>query len=287
MQIAYLSGMTRGMQKYHKNMITHIILVKIIHQNIFIIILMNVSMTCYQQYYNINAPRQCTHINPIKWGEIFPPRLFSGSLFHLSLSLFELPLSLPSRERSKRLSLSLSLSFPSPSLAHATAASASCHRLPPPAEARRPRCLPPPPPAAPPPLATAGSTSSGSLSLSSVVQPGPLPPAKVIAPLRPPLKSCRRAAGGDGERGRKISSSKSPGQRFARDRRGTEDRLRRFRYRYRIPVSVAVTVSGTVKVLNGTRYLRYPIPTSRCRYRLLDVGIGFRYHHPIPTSANG
>ena len=36
-------------------------------------------------------------------------------------------------------------------------------------------------------------------------------------------------------------------------------RLRPFRYRYRIPVSVAVTVSGTVKVLNGTRYLRYLI----------------------------
>ena len=31
-----------------------------------------------------------------------------------------------------------------------------------------------------------------------------------------------------------------------------ESRLRSFRYRYRIPVSV--TVSGTVKVLNGTRY---------------------------------
>ena len=32
-------------------------------------------------------------------------------------------------------------------------------------------------------------------------------------------------------------------------------RLRPFRYRYRIPVSVTVTVLGTVKVLNGTRYL--------------------------------
>ena len=64
-------------------------------------------------------------------------------------------------------------------------------------------------------------------------------------------------------------------------------RLRPFWYRYRIPVLVAVTVSSTVKVLNGTRYLRYPIPTSRCRYRLLGVGIGFRYRHMIPTSANG
>ena len=44
-------------------------------------------------------------------------------------------------------------------------------------------------------------------------------------------------------------------------------RLCPFRYRYRIPVSVAVTLLGTVEVLNGTRYLRYPIPTSRCRYR--------------------
>ena len=53
----------------------------------------------------------------------------------------------------------------------------------------------------------------------------------------------------------------------ASKRRLEEGRLRPFRYRYRIPVSVAVTVSGTVNVLNGTRYLRYPIPTSRCRYR--------------------
>ena len=60
-------------------------------------------------------------------------------------------------------------------------------------------------------------------------------------------------------------------------------RLRPFRYRYRIPVSIAVTVSGTVKVLNGTRY-RHP-----------DVGIGYwmsvlvsdiviRYRHPLTAS---
>ena len=60
-------------------------------------------------------------------------------------------------------------------------------------------------------------------------------------------------------------------------------RLRPFRYRYRIPVLVAVTVSGTVKVLNGTRY-RHP-----------DVGIGYwmsvsvfdiviRYRHPLMAS---
>ena len=46
-----------------------------------------------------------------------------------------------------------------------------------------------------------------------------------------------------------------------------ESRLRPFRYRYRIPVSETVKVSGTVKVLNSTRYIQYPIPTSRCRYR--------------------
>ena len=39
-------------------------------------------------------------------------------------------------------------------------------------------------------------------------------------------------------------------------------RLRPFRYRYQIPISVTITVSGTVKVLNGTRY-RHP-----------NVGIG-------------
>ena len=45
------------------------------------------------------------------------------------------------------------------------------------------------------------------------------------------------------------------------------DRVRPFGYRYRIPVSVTITVSGTVKVLNGTQYQQYPIPTSKCRYR--------------------
>ena len=60
-------------------------------------------------------------------------------------------------------------------------------------------------------------------------------------------------------------------------------RLRPFRYRYLTPLSVAVTVSGTVKVLNITRY-RHP-----------DVGIGYwmsvsvsdiviRYRHPLTAS---
>ena len=64
-------------------------------------------------------------------------------------------------------------------------------------------------------------------------------------------------------------------------------RVRPFRYRYRISVSVTITESGTVKVLNGTQYIQYPIPTSTCRYQLLDVGIDFRYRYLIPTSVNG
>ena len=60
-------------------------------------------------------------------------------------------------------------------------------------------------------------------------------------------------------------------------------RVRPFRYRYRIPVSITVTVSGTVRVLNGTRYLQYPKPISTYR---ISVS-GCRYRVPIPTSANG
>ena len=55
--------------------------------------------------------------------------------------------------------------------------------------------------------------------------------------------------------------------RAMRTRRDINIRLRPFRYRYRIPVSVAVIISGTIKVLNGTQYLRYLILTSSCRYR--------------------
>ena len=43
-----------------------------------------------------------------------------------------------------------------------------------------------------------------------------------------------------------------------------EIRLLMFRYRYRILAFVAVMVSGTVRVLNGTRYRQYLIATSRC-----------------------
>ena len=64
-------------------------------------------------------------------------------------------------------------------------------------------------------------------------------------------------------------------------------RVRPFRYRYRIPVYVTVTVSGTVRVLNGTRYLQYPISSSATGCRFRGVGIGFRYRNPIPSSVTG
>ena len=52
-----------------------------------------------------------------------------------------------------------------------------------------------------------------------------------------------------------------------------EGRVRPFKYRYRISVSVTVTQSGTVRVLNSTRYLQYSIPTSMRRMSVL----GWRY----------
>ena len=59
-------------------------------------------------------------------------------------------------------------------------------------------------------------------------------------------------------------------------------RLRPFGYRYRILVSVAVTVSGTVKVLNGTRY-RHPLTANvGCRYR---ISILQPIPIPIPASS--
>ena len=79
-------------------------------------------------------------------------------------------------------------------------------------------------------------------------------------------------------------------------------RLRPFQYRYRIPVSVAVTVSGTVNVLNGTRYqhpdvgignwMSVSVTDTDIRYRhLLTASGGCRYRIsisepiPIPTSS--
>ena len=60
-------------------------------------------------------------------------------------------------------------------------------------------------------------------------------------------------------------------------------RLCPFRYRYRIPVSVAVTVSGTVKVLNGTRY-RHP-DVSIGNWMSVSVSdIENRYRHPLTAT---
>ena len=78
-----------------------------------------------------------------------------------------------------------------------------------------------------------------------------------------PKRLCRKFEGSEGR-----NSKMRDQERERRKKREKEiNRLRPFRYRYRIPVSITIMVSGTVKVLNGTRYIEYPILTSTCRYR--------------------
>ena len=70
---------------------------------------------------------------------------------------------------------------------------------------------------------------------------------------------------------RLINSIRNQGSMIDSRLRLHRTRLRPFRYLYRIPVSITVTVSGTFRVVNGTRYLQYLIPISRVPQRPTEV----------------